>query len=149
MSIHYSLNHQINVQSSNLFFWAKLSGKTRMIRTYAGSSGPNLLRKSGWSGHAPDHPAEAPGPFWSSPDDPALSRINRPWHWNYIKARGGGIPNPISFLSRRTLCSPNSSRGVLDYQPRICGAILCLWFSTSRKIRTPRKLFNSRPDLLM
>jgi hypothetical protein len=144
MSIHYSLNHRIKNLSSNSSFLAKLSSGTRMIWTSVESSGQNFLRKSGWSGPVSDHPAWAPRPFWSSLDDPALPRIIRPWQSPYIKGRRQGCPNFYSFLPAAPTLLLKSSCGDFKFGPRICWALLCLWFSTSRKIRPLRNSFDSR-----
>ena len=82
MSIHYSLNHRINILLSKSSILAKLSGQTRMIRTYIGSSGQ--ISQKPFSVN-PDNPAlsqiiqpSVPRPLWSSLDDPAVARIIRP-----------------------------------------------------------------------
>ena len=62
------------------------SGKTLLSKP--GWSDPTSdhlnLEIFGWSGPTPDHPAPAPKSFRSCPDDPALPRIIRPWHFQYI-----------------------------------------------------------------
>ena len=104
------------------------------------SDHPNL-EISGWSGPSPDHPDPAPKTSlvmsgWSdlTSDHPALTVSV------YIGRPRGALTLSFFFHRRNPFSPQKAPRGDLDFGPRICWALLLLWFSTSRKIRTPPEL---------